>query len=374
MEKKTRLYSLDALRGFDMLFIMGLSTFVAHLCAAFGAADCWLARQMRHVDWHGFAQHDTIFPLFLFIAGVAFPFSYAKMQEKGWTMARISAKLVYRGLMLVLLGMIYNGLLNKGFGEVRWASVLGRIGLGWMFAAFLYMAFSCRTRIVVAAGLLAGYWAIMRFVSVPGAPAGADPWSPEWNLAAYVDRLLLPNPLGKGADPEGLLSTIPAVATAMFGMFTGEFVRLKGERGTGNRERGTGGGKAIAMLAVAAAMLAAGLVWSNWMPINKKLWTSTFVLVAGAYSLALFAVFYWIVDVKMWRGWTFPLRVVGMNAITVYLLQRIVDFDAISRFFLSGVAGLLPQESGLALISTGHLVFCWLLLWFLYRKNVFLKV
>ena len=366
MEKTDRLYSLDALRGFDMLFIMGLSAVITSLCNAFGLGGrCWLARQMCHVQWHGFAQHDTIFPLFLFIAGVAFPFSYAKMREKGWTTARISAKLVYRGLILVLLGMIYNGLLNKGFGEVRWASVLGRIGLGWMFAAFLYMAFSCRTRIAVAAGLLAGYWAIMRFVSVPGAPAGADPWSPEWNLAAYVDRLLLPNPLGKGADPEGLLSTIPAVATAMLGMFTGEFARTK---------EGAGGRKTIAMLAVAAAMLVAGLVWSNWMPINKKLWTSTFVLVAGAYSIALFAAFYWIVDVKMWRGWTFPLRVVGMNAITIYMLQRIVDFKSVTKFFLGGLTNVVPDAFGPVVMATGYLVLCWLVLWFLYRKGIFLKV
>ena len=135
-----------------------------------------------------------------------------------------------------------------------------------------------------------------------------------------------------------------------------------------------GHGKAIAMLAAAAAMLVAGLVWSKWMPINKKLWTSTFVLVSGAYSLALFAAFYWIVDVKMWRGWAFLLRVVGMNAITIYLLQRVVDFDATSRFFLGGVAGLLPQDFGAALISLGHLAVCWLVLWFLYRKNVFMKV
>jgi predicted acyltransferase len=110
------------------------------------------------------------------------------------------------------------------------------------------------------------------------------------------------------------------------------------------------------------------------MPINKKLWTSSYVLVAGAYSLTLFAVFYWIIDVKMWRGWTFPLRVVGMNALTVYLVQRIVDFNAISKFFLGGVAGLLPSGYGSALIAAGHLAACWLLLWFLYRKNVFLKV
>ena len=377
-EKGARLLSLDALRGFDMLFIMGLATFIAHLCAAFGAGDCWLAQQMRHVEWHGFAQHDTIFPLFLFIAGVAFPFSYAKMREKGWTTARISGKLVYRGFMLVLLGMTYNGLLTKGFGEVRWASVLGRIGLGWMFAAFLYMALSCRARIAVAVGFLLGYWAVMRFVAVPGAPAGADPWSVEWNFAAYVDRLLLPN--AKGGDPEGILSTIPAVVTAMLGMFTGEFVG--GHAGTrdptdDSRTGGLpvhGGGRVAMMLAVAAAMLVVGLVWSNWMPINKKLWTSTFVLVAGAYSLALFAAFYWIVDVKMWRGWTFPLSVVGMNAITIYLLQRIVDFDAIACFFLGGVAGMLPQDFGAALVAFGHLALCWLVLWFLYRKNVFLKV
>ena len=375
LENSKRLHSLDALRGFDMLFIMGLSTFVTHLCAAFGAGNCWLARQMHHVQWHGFAQHDTIFPLFLFIAGVAFPFSYAKMVEKGWTRKRIAGKLVYRGFMLVLLGMVYNGLFTKGFGEVRWASVLGRIGLAWMFAAFLYMAFSCRTRIAIAVGLLVGYWVIMRFAVVPGAPTGAEPWSPEWNFAAYVDQMLLPNPLGKaGADPEGILSTWPAIVTAMLGMFAGEFVKWKG-CGVQETARPTGGGgKVVAMLAAAVILLVVGLVWSNWMPINKKLWTSTFVLVAGAYSLALFAAFYWIVDVKMWRGWTFPLRVVGMNAITIYLLQRIVDFDAISRFFLGGVAGLLPQLFGAALIASGHLALCWLILWFLYRKNVFLKV
>ena len=371
MENNDRLLSLDALRGFDMLFIMGLSAVITSLCNAFGFGDgCWLARQMRHVDWHGFAQHDTIFPLFLFIAGVAFPFSYAKMREKGWPIKKIAGKLVYRGFMLVLLGMIYNGLLAKGLGDVRWASVLGRIGLGWMFAAFLYMAFSYRARIAVAVGLLVGYWAIMRFAVVPGAPAGADPWSPEWNFAAYIDKLILPN--AKSGDPEGILSTIPSIVTAMLGMFTGEFVRWNngnGERGTGN-----GSGKAIAMLAAAATMLIVGLVWSNWMPINKKLWTSSFVLVAGAYSLVLFAVFYWVVDVKMWRRWTFFFRVVGMNAIAIYMLQRVVDFDAVAKFFVGGVAGFMPSACAGVLIAAGHFAICWLVLWFLYKKNVFMKV
>lgn len=361
MEKTDRLLSLDALRGFDMLFIIGLSAVITSLCNAFGFGDeCWLARQMRHVSWHGFVQHDTIFPLFLFIAGVAFPFSYAKMLEKGWPFRKIAGKLVGRGLMLVMLGMIYNGLFMKGLGEVRWASVLGRIGIAWMFAAFLYMTLSWRIRVAVAAGLLVGYWALMRFIVVPGAPAGADPWSPEWNLAAYVDKLLLPN--ANKVDPEGLLSTIPAVVTAMLGMFTGEFVRRKG------------GGKTMIMLTAAMAMLTVGLVWSKWMPVNKNLWTSTFVLVSGAYSLALFAVFHWIIDVKMWRGWTTFLRVVGMNAITIYLLQRIVDMDSISKFFLLWIADLLPHEFGAVLLSLGHFTVCWLILFFLFRKGVFMKV
>ena len=360
-----RLMSLDALRGFDMLFIMGLTPVVAGLCNAFGFGDgCWLARQMHHVEWHGFAQHDTIFPLFLFIAGVAFPFSCAKMHEKGWSVSRICGKIVWRAFVLVMLGMVYNGLFNKGFGEVRWASVLGRIGIAWAFAALLYLAFSLRTRVMVAVGVLVGYWAAMRYAIVPGAPTGADPWSVEWNFAAYVDKLLLPNAT-KG-DPEGLMSTLPAIVTAMLGMFTGEFVRWKGRFG--------GGAKTLVMLAAAAILLAAGLVWSNWMPVNKKLWTSTFVLVAGAYSLALFSVFYWIVDVKMLWRWTFFLRVVGMNAITVYLLQRIVDFNSVSKFFVGGVAGLLPSAWAGVLVAFGHLIVCWLVLWFLYRKNVFLKV
>ena len=368
MEKNDRLLSLDALRGFDMLFIMGLSAVMTSLCGAFGFGDgCWLARQMRHVDWHGFAQHDTIFPLFLFIAGVAFPFSLAKMRERGWGASRICRKIAWRAFALAMLGMVYNGLFNKGFGEVRWASVLGRIGLAWAFAALFHLAFSLRTRIVVALGLLAGYWAVMRFAAVPGAPAGADPWSAEWNFAAYVDRLLLPNPLGKtGADPEGLLSTFPAIATAMLGMFAGEFVRWKGRLG--------GGAKTLAMLAAAAILLAVGLAWSSWMPINKKLWTSTFVLVAGAYSLALFAAFYWVVDVKTWRRWPFFFRVVGMNAIAIYLMQRIVDFEAVSKFFVGGVAGRMPSACAGAMVAAGHLAACWLVLWFLYRKNVFLKV
>ena len=360
-----RLFSLDALRGFDMLFIMGLSSVMTGLCIAFGFDDgCWLVRQMRHAQWHGFTQRDTIFPLFLFIAGVSFPLSFAKMRAGGWNTHRILVKIVRRAVILFLLGLAYNGLFTEGLGAVRCGSVLGRIGLGWMFAAFVYMALPNRGRLAAAVALLIGYWAIMRFMPVPCAPVGADPWSAEWNFAAYVDKLLLPN--AKGGDPEGILSTMPSVVTALLGMFTGDFVRCEGRLG--------GGGKTVGMLAAAALLLVVGLAWSQWMPLNKRLWTSSFVLVAGSYSLFLFAVFYWIIDVKMWRGWSFALRVVGMNALTVYLVQRVVNFDSISRFFLGGVASHFPEGFGATLIAAGHLAACWLLLCFLYRKGVFLKV
>ena len=158
----------------------------------------------------------------------------------------------------------------------------------------------------------------------------------------------------------------PAIATAMLGVFTGEFVRWKGRLG--------GSAKVLAMLAAAALMLFVCLVWSNWMPINKKLWTSTFVLAAGSYSLALFAAFYWVVDVRMWRRWTFFFRVIGMNSITVYLLQRIVDFNAVSKFFLGGVVELLPAGWAGTIIAAGHVAACWLVLWFLYRKDTFFRV
>ncbi len=358
-----RLLSLDALRGFDMLFISGLAALIAGLCTALGfGSDCWLAAQMQHVQWHGFAHHDTIFPLFLFIAGVAFPYSFAKMRERGWNNARILTKIATRAAVLVFLGMVYNGIFEKGL-DVRVASVLGRIGIAWAFAALFFMSFSLRARIAISAGMLLAYWAIMVFVCVPGAPAGADPWSAEWNVAAYIDKLFLPN--ASSGDPEGLLSTIPAVVTAMLGMFTGEFVRS---------EKKTGAAKTLAMLAASAAMLALCLIWSNWIPVNKKLWTPTFVLAAGAYSLSSFALFYWIIDVLMFRRWAFFLRVVGMNAITIYLLSRVVNFNGVSKFFLGGVAGLLPECWTPVIISGGYLTACWMVLWFLYRKNTFLKI
>ena len=163
-----RLLSLDVFRGFDMMFIMGIETIIVTLCSLFpGGADCALARNMEHVDWNGLQFMDTIFPTFLFIAGISFPFSYAKQVSRGSTRADIYRKLVRRAATLVLFGWLYNGLLEGGFDHPRLCSVLGRIGVAWMVAALLFVNLSTRSRSLLAAALLVGYWLLVRFVPEP---------------------------------------------------------------------------------------------------------------------------------------------------------------------------------------------------------------
>ena len=369
MDTSKRLLSIDALRGFDMLFIMGFSALIVSICALFPGGDqSWLARQMAHVDWNGLAHHDTIFPLFLFISGMTFPFSYAKRTAAGSPRGKIYWEVIRRGLVLCLLGLVYNGFFKLELSTLRLPSVLARIGLAWMFAALIYMNVKkVSWRIVIAGVLLLGYWALFALVA-PDAP-GASPYSQEGAFVGYVDRQLIPDHLlSRGKfDPEGILSTLPAIVTAMLGMFLGEFVRIPEEKISGKK-------KTLWMVVAAVGLLAAGLLWSTVFPINKKLWTSTFVLVVGAYSVAMYALFYWLIDVKGWKKWTFFFRVIGMNSITIYMAMRIISFSGINRFFLGGLAGLVPEPVGAVILNAGYVAVCWLFLYFLYKKNVFLKV
>ena len=368
MDTGKRLLSLDALRGFDMMFIMGLAAIIKAACGLFpGGEDCTLYTQMTHVAWDGLRQHDTIFPLFLFIAGISFPYSFAKQKAYGRSKGQIYWKIFKRGIVLYLLGLVYSGFFKLEFSTLRFFSVLGRIGFAWMFAALFFVTFKPRTRAIIAAALLIGYWLLLRFVPAPDAPVGAGPFSMEGNLAGYIDRTLFPNHIYvKGVyDPEGILSLIPAIVTAMLGMFTGEFVRS---------EKLGGGRKTLYMLAAAAFLLGLGLLWSLDFPINKALWSSSFVLVVGAYSLALFALFYYIIDVKGWKNWTLPFVVVGMNSITIYMAQCIVPFRSISKFFLGGLANMCPESVGTLILALGYFVVSWLFLYFLYKKKTFLKV
>ena len=366
--KNQRLMSLDTLRGFDMFFIMGLSGLIVSLCALWpNAFTAEIAQQMGHVKWNGLQHHDTIFPLFLFLAGVSFPFSLAKQRENGATTGKIYAKIFRRAAMLIFLGMVYNGLFQLDFANLRVASVLARIGLAWMGAALLFVNFGVKTRAWIAAAILVIYALLSKFVCAPDMP-GADPLSMEGSLVGWVDRLLMPGRLiydNGRFDPEGLLSAVPAVVTAMFGRFTGELIRS--EKYTGNR-------KTVMMLIGGAILAVVAYVGNFFVPINKMLWSSTFVCAVGAYSLIMMAIFYYIVDVKGWQKWTLVFRVVGMNSITIYLAQRIISFSGINKFFFGGLAGLCSEAVGEVILDAGFVVVCWLFLYFLYKKKVFLKI
>ncbi len=367
MAENRRLASLDALRGFDMLFIMGFSGLVASLCALWpNPVTDAIAENMKHVQWDGLAHHDTIFPLFLFIAGVSFPFSMEKQRFNGAAGKSILWKVMKRCLILIGLGLVYNGFFKLDFANLRCASVLARIGIAWAVSAVLYMFCSLRTRGITAAVILVGYSLLLCLTVAPDAPAGASPLSQEGCLAGYLDRVFLPGKLIYGDfDPEGLLSTIPAAVTAMLGMFTGEFLL---------KSRISESRKALWMFIGAIVLTVIGLIWSHFMPINKKLWSSSFVCVVGGYSLGMLSLFYYIIDVKGWKRWAFFFQVIGLNSITIYMAQRIIGFSRISDFFLGGLAGLYPEHIAKIISGTGYIAVCWLFLYFLYKKKVFLKI
>ena len=363
-----RLQSLDALRGFDMFFITGGSGLLVALSKWFPCTFTEkVAEQMSHVEWHGLLHHDTIFPLFLFIAGISFPFSLEKQREKGRSELGIHAKVIYRGLMLVFLGLICNGLLSLEFENLRYASVLARIGLAWMFAALIFIHTGWKTRVAVTAVLLIGYWLVAGFIPAPDAD-GADIFSARGSIVGYVDRMWLPGRVLYGdIDPEGILSTIPSIGTAMLGMLTGEWVKNESRGLTGNK-------KVLGMVLAGIVMLVLGLLWNEVFPINKKMWTSSFVLVVGAYSILMFALFYWVIDVLGCRRWTLFFTVIGMNSITVYLGQSFISFWGTSDKIFGGLIRLLPENSHTFFVNLAYIIVVWLVLYFLYRKRVFLKV
>ena len=388
MEQKDRLMSLDALRGADMLFIMGFSGAVVAFCQLFGfGKDCWLATQMVHVAWHGFRQHDTIFPLFLFLAGVAWPFSLAGQVARGRTMGQIVRKILLRVFFLFLLGLAARPTFWEfNFKSLRYDTILAHIGICWGAAALISLFVrNIWARIAIAASLLAVHFLALKFFVAPDAASllastdpdvakrvasyaayGTDSFSFTGNIAGWLDRMIMPGTMSERIfDADGLLAKVTGTVTAMLGVFAGELLRRK--EVSGNR-------KTLLLLAAALVSLAICLVWMPWCPVNKKIWTSTFILAAGAYSFAALALFYWIVDVLVWRRWMFFFRVIGMNSITIYMLMSFVGFAAMSKRFFAGVASWGNDPWAAFIYSMGQVVIEWLVLLYLYRKNTFLKV
>jgi len=366
-----RLVSVDALRGFDMFWIMGGKTIVAALAAftSWEWLDWILKNQMVHPAWHGFALWDLIFPLFLFIAGVSTPIAIGNRLAKGESRARVLRHIVQRGLALVLLGVIYNGFLKFDWSDpdkwenFRYCSVLGRIGLAYMFAAIIVMNTQWRARLYWIAGILIGYWIALRFIPVPG--FGAGDLAPGHTLTDWIDQHLMPGKLYKDVrDPEGLFATIPAIATALIGGLTGELLRntsLSGMRKTG-----------ILSAAGVSCLLAAQL-WNLDFPINKNLWSSSFVLHCAGLSLLLLAVFYLVIDVWKFRRGTFFFIVIGANSILIYMAPKFIDFYRFTHALLDGPTSMMGNF-GPVFIGFGLVLIKWLMLCVCYRKKIFLKV
>ncbi len=364
-----RLRSLDALRGFDMFWIAGGGgLFIALANLTEWPILVWWKTQLTHVAWHGFHFEDMIFPLFLFIAGISFPFSMAKRYSGPESRGALYRHIVQRGLVLVLLGIIAGNGIRFNFSELRYGSVLGHIGLAWMFAAFIFMNCRSRTCLIWFGGILIGYWLLLRSSLAPDL-GSTDPYSMEGCIVGYVDRLVMPGKLYKGIhDPEGILSTIPAIATALLGMLTGHFVMR--QQNAEAKPTDT----VMQMVLAAIGLLAAGWLWNFVFPINKNLWTSSFVCTVGGLSLLLFALFYMIIDVCKFEKWSRFFAVIGMNSITIYLAPKIIDFNKAAQFFFGSLIGLFPAEWSGVLNAAAYLSIAWAFLYFLYRNKIFLKV
>ncbi len=361
-EPKKRLYSLDALRGFDMFWITGGGTLAIALSELTGAD--WLATQMHHVEWSGFRFYDLIFPLFMFIAGVAIPFSVKSKLEKNVSKKRLFAKALKRLIILILLGVLYNGTFRSGFDGGRIASVLGQIGVGYFFAALIVIYFkSFRSRLIWLGGILAGIGVIQLLIPVPGAGAGV--LTPEGCINGYLDRLLLPGKLYGGTfDPEGILCSLSATGITLMGTIAGNILRRKD---TSDWQK-TGYLTLSGVISIALA-----LALSGFYPVIKSCWTSTFNLLTGGISFLLMALFYLVIDHWGIHKIFFYFRVIGMNSIFVYLATRIINFQRISEFFFGWLAKPFGENSDF-IILLGSLLMIWLVLYYMYKKKIFLRV
>jgi predicted acyltransferase len=334
----------------------------------------WWAGQLEHKYWEGFNFEDLIFPLFLFIAGVSMPFSINKRLQLGHTRKQIYKHAFTRLILLILLGFLLanGGIQSFDFGNYRYTHVLMRIGIGWFFATVIYLNTKIRGQVLWFVGLLLGYWAIMKLIPVPGYGAGV--MTPEGNLAGYIDRLLLPGKFFQWyfpgiLDPEGILGHISGVAIGLMGVLTGQFLISEDKKLTGIK-------KGLLLGVVGIIFLGIGIVWNMAFPIIKKIWTSSFVVFAGGWSLIFLSVFYLIIDVWKFKKWSYFFIVIGSNSIFIYACQSgVLDFRRMSDFFFKGLINCTPDTSVQAVIaSLTYLLVSWLFLYFMYKRKIYLKV
>ena len=365
----SRLASLDVFRGITIAGMILVNN---------PGSWSFVYPPLRHAEWHGWTPTDLIFPFFLFIVGVAMAFSLVARLESGDDQSAIFLKVLKRSLIIIGVGLFLNAFPRFDILDMRYPGVLQRIGIVYFFASVIAMKTGIRGQAVTAGLLLLVYWALMALVPVPG--FGVGDLSPDGNLAAFIDRAVFGSHTWQDTwDPEGLLSTIPAISTTLLGLLTGHLLRSGKER------------MEIAgwMFVLGWAGILLGLVWNLAFPINKNIWTSSYVIFTAGAALQFLGVCYWLIDIKGWRGWAFPGMVFGKNAIAVYVLSGIlVDLMLLIRMpAADGTTTSLyswfyhhlfvpwagPLNGSLAFAMT-YILILFGAMYLLYRRKIFIKI
>jgi predicted acyltransferase len=351
-----RLTSLDAFRGFTIAAMM--------LVNNPGDGEHTYA-PLEHADWNGWTFTDLVFPFFLWIAGVAMTLSFARRVEQGGKRRDLFLHTLRRAALIFLIGFLLNLIPRFDFAHVRIPGVLQRIAICYLLAALIFLLTGLRGQIIAAGCLLAGYWMLMTLVPVPGYGPGI--LEKQGNFAQYIDGMVLSGHMWvstKTWDPEGIVSTLPAIATVLFGIFAGHILRA----------RQTAAEKTAWLFTLGAALLLAGAVLSPLLPINKGLWTSTYSLFMAGMASTAFAVCYWLIDVQGWKRWARPLVIYGMNPIVVFagagLLGKTLAMTGAGRAIFRTVYQPFPDPYIASLLYALTIVALFFgLSWFLYKRN-----
>jgi predicted acyltransferase len=334
---------------------------------------------LEHAQWHGWTPTDLVFPFFLFIVGVAITLAFGGRVESGRT-SGVYLKIAKRTLIIFGIGLFLNGLPYFGLSELRIPGVLQRIAVCYFFASILFLTTKIRTQVTITIALLLGYWLLVRFIPAPGFAAGD--LTKEGSLPSFIDRVVFGKHVwaqAKVYDPEGLLSTVPALATALIGLLTGSWLRSKKSAYE----------KVAGLFVVGAICIAVGWAWNSFFPINKALWTSSYVLFTGGLALQFLALCYWVIDINGYRRWAKPFEIFGLNAIALYIVADLIavllDLIKVSgpdgakislgywlfeNLFASWAS---PVNASLAFALT-FVAVCLGLMWILYRRKIFIKV
>lgn len=365
LDKAKRLASLDAFRGLTVAFMVLVSN----------PGSLAIYRPLDHSPWHGWTITDVVFPSFLWIVGVAITLSLGKRLERGATRGRIFAQACRRALILYLLGLLIYAIPNFDFATLRWLGVLQRIAICYLVATALFLTARLRTQILWLCGILVAYWLAMKLVPVPG--FGAGNFSIDGNLAHYVDRIVLGrhNYVGTGTwDPEGIVSTLPAIGTTIFGMIAGRILALK--KTTSER--------VVCLFVLGNALLAGGVFLEQWMPINKKLWTDSFCLFMAGMDFVIFAMFLWCLDDLKVRWRIGPLLAFGKNALAIYMVSELLSAVLYSiraggislheRIFHSAFEGIGSPATASLLYAMAYLLMMFGLAWFMDKNRWYVKI